>query len=105
MTHPTPREPTAFAPRRLIPLQAWERFGTVLVNVLVFGLLVIYLFPMVYMVAASLMDSRQLGDRYAPPYPARPVTFAYGGKDLKLYQAALSTFSCCARTSGASPRK
>lgn len=84
MAHSPADGPRALAPGRLIPLRTWERFGTVLVNVLVFGLLVVYLFPMVYMVAASLMDSRQLGDRYAPPYPAKQITFNYGGKDLKM---------------------
>ena len=73
-------------PSSLIPLAAWERTGTLLVNVLVIGLLIVYLFPMVYMVATSLMQSQQLGDRYAPPYPAGPVTYAYGGKNLKVYK-------------------
>ena len=80
------RDRRPLAPQRLVPLQLWERFGTLLVNVLVIGLLIVYLFPMVYMVATSLMASQQLGDRYAPPYPAQPVTIEYEGKTRKLLQ-------------------
>ncbi len=78
--------PGKLAPRRFLPLAVWEKSGTLLVNVLVFGLLIVYLFPMVYMVATSLMESQQLGDRYAPAYPAVPVTWSYEGKNLKLYK-------------------
>jgi multiple sugar transport system permease protein len=85
-TTPAASRPRQLAPQRVLPLSAWEKLGTVLVNVLVMGLLVVYLFPMVYMVATSLMDSRQLGDRYAPPYPAVPVTYAYGGENLRIYK-------------------
>ncbi len=73
-------------PRRMLSLSTWEKLGTTLVNALVIGMLVIYLFPMVYMVATSLMTGQQLGDPYAPPYPAVPVTYAYEGKDLKVYK-------------------
>lgn len=76
-------------PQRLIPLAAWERLGTILVNGLVIGLLLLYLFPMLYMAATSLMQRQQLGDRYAPPYPASPVTFTYQGEEVKVYQVPL----------------
>lgn len=80
---PRPQPP---APRRMLSLSAWERLGTVLVNGLVVGLLVIYLFPMVYMAATSLMSSQQLSDSKAPPYPAAAATFTYEGKELKIYK-------------------
>ncbi len=85
-TEAAARPARRLAPQQVLPLAAWERLGTLLVNVLVMGLLVVYLFPMVYMAATSLMDSRQLGDRYAPPYPATPVTYTYEGEELKVYK-------------------
>lgn len=72
--------------RRRLSLEAWERLGTVFVNVLVIGMLVIYLFPMVYMAATSLMTSQQLGDPYAPPYPAVPVTYTHEGEAVRVYK-------------------
>lgn len=80
------RRPGRLAPQQVLPLPAWEKLGTLLVNVLVIGLLVVYLFPTVYMAATSLMDSQQLGDRYAPAYPAVPVTYVYGGEELRVYK-------------------
>ncbi len=35
------------------------------------------------------MSSDQLGDRYAPPYPAEPVTVEYEGKEKRVYQVPL----------------
>jgi multiple sugar transport system permease protein len=54
-------------------------------NLLVFSLLFIYLFPTLYMVATAFMESPQLRDRNAPPYPARQVRFAYEGKEHLVY--------------------
>ncbi|NJN53693.1 MAG: hypothetical protein HC804_02405 [Anaerolineae bacterium] len=60
-------------------------FGTTLFNLLVFSLLFVYLFPILYIVAASFMETPQLRDRNAPPYPARQVRFEYEGKDRLVY--------------------
>jgi multiple sugar transport system permease protein len=74
-----------FTPHAYLPLRIWEGVGNNLFNLLVVAMLGVYLFPILYMVATAFMDSRQLGDRYAPPYPARPVTFTYEGKNLLVY--------------------
>jgi multiple sugar transport system permease protein len=73
-------------PQRFLPLQIWDGLGSVFLNVLVFGMLIVYLFPMIYMVATAFMEGAQLSDRYAPPYPARQVTFLYDGKERNVYQ-------------------
>jgi len=86
LTVSTRREGSWLAPQRYISLQTWERFGTGLLNLLVYGLLFVYLFPILYIVATSLMGDSQLGDRYAPPYPARWLTYEYEGKNYKIYK-------------------
>jgi multiple sugar transport system permease protein len=63
--------------------------GTVLLNVLVYGLLIIYLFPVLYMVATAFMEAPQLGDRYAPPYPARQLTFVHEGEEYLVYRVPI----------------
>jgi multiple sugar transport system permease protein len=72
-------------PSAYLPLRLWDAIGVGLSNVIVWGLLGLYLFPILYMVATAFMDSHQLADRYAPPYPAEQVTFNYQGKDLLVY--------------------
>lgn len=73
-------------PHRYIPLRAWDGLGTTLINLLVLILLVIYLFPISYMVATAFMQSEQLRDPNAPFYPAEWVRFEYQGKAYKLYE-------------------
>ncbi len=73
------------APRTYLPLRAWDGLGTTLFNLFVYGLLLAYLFPIVYMVSTSFMESPQLGDRYAPVYPAVHTTFNYDGKDYRIF--------------------
>lgn len=72
-------------PRNYLSLRRWEMLGTAVFNLLVFTLLIIYLFPIVYMIATSFMESPQLRDRHAPPYPSRQVRFAYEGKERLVY--------------------
>lgn len=74
------------APRSYIPLHRWEFLGTAVLNLLIFSFLVIYLFPTLYMVSASFMESAQLRDRNAPPYPAQQVRFEYDGKERLVYK-------------------
>ena len=71
-------------PHSYLSLTNWERLGTGLLNLLVFSLLGLYLFPLLYMVSTSLMEGRQLMDRYAPVYPAQQITFQYQGKDYPI---------------------
>ena len=85
-TSPPPRKRNWLAPSAFIPLEIWERFGTRLLNLTVFALLGIYLFPVLFMVATSFMETPQLGDRYAPPYPARQITYNYEGEDYPVYR-------------------
>lgn len=79
------------APQTYLPLHAWEGFGSGLSNVLMVVMLGLYLLPVLYMVATAFMDSYQLADRYAPPYPAKQVTFLYGDKDLLVYNVPFET--------------
>jgi multiple sugar transport system permease protein len=73
-------------PRSYIALQRWEFLGTALVNLVVFGFLFVYLFPTLYMFSASFMETVQLRDRNAPPYPARQIRFEYEGKEHLVYK-------------------
>ena len=72
-------------PSKYLNLRHWESLGSVLSNILVFGLLIVYLFPMLYMVTTSLMEVQQLRDRNAPLYPSRQTDFEYDGKPRKIY--------------------
>lgn len=71
--------------RNFISLSSWESLGTVLLNLFIFGLLFVYLFPMLSMVSTAFMEGPQLGDRNAPIYPARQVRFEYEGKEYSVY--------------------
>lgn len=72
-------------PQAYISLSSSERFGSVLLNLFVYGLLIVYLFPVVFMISTAFMDSDQLSDRYAPVIPSRQVTFEYQGEEIPLY--------------------
>lgn len=72
-------------PHTYIKLNHWEGLGTAVFNLFVFSLLVVYLFPMLYMLSTSFMESIQLRDRNAPPYPARQLRFEYQGEDYLIY--------------------
>ncbi|MCO5204645.1 MAG: carbohydrate ABC transporter permease [Anaerolineae bacterium] len=72
-------------PSSYLSLRRWESLGTGLFNLLVFSLLIVYLFPIVYMIATSFMERQQLGDRNAPAYPARQLRYEYEGKEYKIY--------------------
>lgn len=78
------------APRAYMPLKIWDGSGSLLLNIIALGLLVIYLLPVVYMISTSLMESQQLGDRYAPIYPARQERYNYEGKDYKVYNVPIN---------------
>jgi len=73
-------------PHTYIHLQRWEIIGTGLLNLLVFSILFVYLFPSLYMIATAFMEGPQLRDRYAPPYPARQVRYEYEGREHLVYQ-------------------
>lgn len=71
--------------RNFISLSGWESFGTGLFNLFIFGLLFIYLFPMLSMISTAFMEGPQLADRNAPVYPARQIRFEYEGKEYSVY--------------------
>jgi multiple sugar transport system permease protein len=72
-------------PSGYIPLRAWDSLGSELLRLVVLALLVVYLFPILFMIVTAFTPSEQLGDRYAPVYPARQVRFNYEGKDYRVY--------------------
>lgn len=76
---------SAATPSHYVNLRHWEVFGTAVFNVFVFTLLLVYLFPIMYMVTTAIMAGPQLSDRNAPLYPSRHVSYDYEGKTHKLY--------------------
>lgn len=72
-------------PHTYLSLRSWEGLGTAVFNLFVVALLLIYLFPVAYMIVTSFMESSQLRDRNAPPYPARQVRFEYEGRERLVY--------------------
>lgn len=83
------QSPRAFSPQRFISLARWEWLGKKLLNLLVLGLLFIYLFPMLFMLSTALMPPAQVGDRHAPPYPAEQISLAYEGQTLPIYEVPM----------------
>lgn len=79
------------APHTYIKLKHWESMGTAVFNLFVFFLLVVYLFPMLYMLSTAFMESIQIGDRNAPPYPARQLRFEYQGEEHLIYNVPFGT--------------
>jgi multiple sugar transport system permease protein len=67
-------------------LQLWDGLGTVLVNLLVVFLVVVYLFPISYMILTALKLDSQFSDVKAPVWPARGVTYTYDGEEHPVYQ-------------------
>lgn len=72
-----------------LSLQLWETIGTGLFNLFMLGVLFVYLFPMFYMVATSLMEGPQLMDRNAPAYPSRHIRYEYQGKKYFVYNVPI----------------
>jgi multiple sugar transport system permease protein len=73
------------APHTYFPLRSWEMIGTGLLNLLVFSLLAIYLFPVLFMVSSSFSQRQLSADRNAPVYPSVQLTFNYEDKEYKIY--------------------
>jgi multiple sugar transport system permease protein len=74
-----------------LSLRLWEFTGSSLLNLFIWLALVVYLFPLSYMLITSLKTSAQLRDSQAPIYPARAETFNYNGKDLLIYEVPSSS--------------
>jgi multiple sugar transport system permease protein len=73
------------APHTYMSLGAWDRMGSLLLNIFALGLLLVYLLPIVFMIVTSVTETQQLGDRYSPIYPAHQERFNYDGKDRLVY--------------------
>jgi multiple sugar transport system permease protein len=58
-------------------------------NLFVWLVLLLYMLPIVSMLATAMMSTEQLSDKRSPLYPARIVTYSYKGKDYQLYQVPL----------------
>ena len=72
-------------PHNYLSLKLWETLGSGLFNLFIFLLLFVYLFPMLFMVATSLMEGPQLADRNSPAYPAEHIQYEYQGKKYEVY--------------------
>lgn len=72
-------------PHNYLSLKRWESLGTAMFNLFIFTLLVVYLFPILYMVSTSFMETYQLRDRNAPPYPSRQLRYEYDSKERLIY--------------------
>lgn len=83
MTTPTKRN--WLEPHNYLSLKLWETIGSSLFNLFILLMLFVYLFPMLFMVATSLMERPQLTDPNSPAYPAELVRFEYQGKNYEIY--------------------
>ena len=63
-----------------LTFRLWEFTGSALVMFVILSLLLVYLFPLVYMGVTSLKETLQLQDPDAPLYPAERVNLEYQGK-------------------------
>ncbi|HMZ41429.1 MAG TPA: carbohydrate ABC transporter permease [Anaerolineales bacterium] len=77
-------------PHNYLSLQLWETLGSALFNLFIFFMLFVYLFPMLFMVATSLMEGIQLRDRNAPAYPSQQVRFEYQGEEYLVYNVPIN---------------
>ncbi len=64
----------------------WNWSGTALVNLIAWGLVIGYLFPMAYMFVTAIKENLQFYDSDAPMWPARAVTFIYQGQENYVYK-------------------
>jgi multiple sugar transport system permease protein len=67
-------------------LQLWDGFGTCLVNLLAVFLVIVYLFPISYMVFTALKQDSQFSDIKSPIWPARAITYDYEGEAYTIYR-------------------
>ena len=90
---------TRSKPRRLfhnkdastLTLRLWEFTGSSLLNLFIWIALVVYLFPLSYMLITSVKTSAQMRDAKAPILPAVAATYTYNGKALEIYNVPTSS--------------
>lgn len=75
-----------FTPAKYMPIGIWESIGTTFLNVVAYGLLILFLLPIIYMLVTSVKEVDQLQDLNAPLYPARQKKYAYEGQEYLVYK-------------------
>ncbi len=86
MTAVSAETPAPVRQRRFFSVKAWDRVGIVLLNLFALFVVVVYLFPMTYMLVTAVKLDDQFGDSNAPLYPATRVTYEYQGEAYDLYE-------------------
>lgn len=66
-------------------LRAWDITGMLLINLIVLLIVVIYLFPISYMLVTAVKDEQQFSDPNAPIWPSRQIEGVYEGESYTLY--------------------
>jgi len=86
MTRPSnPRSKGTNSSARL-SLRLWDGTGTMLLNLLVLTVVVVYLFPMSYMFVTALKENTQFSDIKSPIWPVQKVTFGYQSSEYPVYK-------------------
>ncbi len=75
-----------FTPAKYMPIGIWESIGTTFLNVVAYGLLILFLLPIIYMLVTSVKEVDQLQDLNAPLYPARQKKYTYEGQEYLVYK-------------------
>jgi multiple sugar transport system permease protein len=70
-------------------LKLWDLTGATLINLLTLLIVVIYLFPISYMMVTAVKDELQFRDPKAPIWPSRHVTLHYQGEEYPLYNVSI----------------
>jgi len=68
-----------------LTFRMWNFTGTAILNLFIWVAIAVYLFPLTYMAVTAVKTNAQLSDSRSPIYPAEALTYAYGGKDLPVY--------------------
>jgi multiple sugar transport system permease protein len=67
-------------------LNRWDSVGTVIVNLFVILLIIVYLSPLAYLFVNSLKAHEQLLDSQAPLWPAEAEMYNYQGKNYQMFE-------------------
>lgn len=73
-------------PSKYMSIGVWESLGTILLNMIAYGLLALFLLPIIYMLVTSVKEVDQLQDLHAPLYPGKQKTHTYNGEEFLVYQ-------------------
>lgn len=73
------------SPQRIISLRFWELGGSLFYNLFVLLMVILYLFPISYIIVAAFTETAQMRDPTSPLYPARQKSITYEGKQYWIY--------------------